>query len=193
MMIRPSLLLIVLHSMVAALPVVAALMMQYIVFQHRLPWGRATAISARICGGAGDRNRADTAPPARSSPVTLRHVGAGGTGGGGGACGWALLRWMPRSPRGHWLRRSAAWTTGRSPWRFCGFHARPNMVSISIAIRRLSRYEAGDVPAGEHLLITPEGWQKNIAKWTPGRRVTYLGSFAEQGMDYYWVAGKGSN
>jgi hypothetical protein len=39
-------------------------------------------------------------------------------------------------------------------------------------------------------LITPEGWQKNIAKWTNGRRVTYLGSFAPQGMDYYWVAGK---
>ena len=34
--------------MVAALPVVAALMMQYIVFQHRLPWGRAAAISAGI-------------------------------------------------------------------------------------------------------------------------------------------------
>ena len=43
---RPSLLLIVLHSVVASLPVVAALMMQYIVFHHALPWGRATAISA---------------------------------------------------------------------------------------------------------------------------------------------------
>ena len=42
---RPHLLLIVLHSLVAALPVVAALMMQYIVLQHTLPWGRAAAIS----------------------------------------------------------------------------------------------------------------------------------------------------
>ena len=52
-MSAPSLLLIVVHSMVAALPIVAALMMQYIVFHHTLPWGRATAISARICRRAG--------------------------------------------------------------------------------------------------------------------------------------------
>src|SRR4029079_18832428 len=44
----PSLVLTVLHSMIAALPVVAALMMQYIVFQHHLPWGRAAAISVGI-------------------------------------------------------------------------------------------------------------------------------------------------
>jgi hypothetical protein len=59
--------------------------------------------------------------------------------------------------------------------------------------QKILRYEAGEVPAGEHLLITPGGWQKNIAKWTTGRRVTYVGSFAPQGMDYYWVAGKGGN
>ena len=58
--------------------------------------------------------------------------------------------------------------------------------------QKILRYEAGEIPAGEHLLITKEGWQKNVAKWTPGRRVTYVGSFAEQGLDYYWV-GKGSN
>ena len=45
---RPGLLLIVLHSVIAVLPVVAALMMQYIVFHHTLPWGRATAISAGL-------------------------------------------------------------------------------------------------------------------------------------------------
>ena len=53
--------------------------------------------------------------------------------------------------------------------------------------QKIARYEVDGVPIGEHILITPEGWQKNLAKWTPGRRVTYLGSFAPQGMDYYWV------
>ncbi len=59
--------------------------------------------------------------------------------------------------------------------------------------QKILRYETAGVPAGEHLLVTPEGWQENIAKWTPGRRVTYVGSFAERGMDYYWVAGRSSN
>ena len=121
--------------------------------------------------------------------VTLVPVMLGG--GGGAAAGRSF-------PGCHSLRAAAR--PGDQPrgqpvssrWRFCAFHARPNMASTFIAIRRLLRYEAGEVPAGEHLLITPEGWQKNIAKWTPGRRVTYVGSFAEQGMDYYWV-GKGSN
>src|SRR5260370_13679178 len=48
---RPSLLLIVMHSTVAALPVVAALMMQDIVLQHRLPWGRVAAISFGLAAG----------------------------------------------------------------------------------------------------------------------------------------------
>ena len=34
-----------LHAIIATLPMVAALMMQSIVLQHRLPWGRGTAIS----------------------------------------------------------------------------------------------------------------------------------------------------
>jgi hypothetical protein len=29
-----------------------------------------------------------------------------------------------------------------------------------------------------------------VAKWTVGRRVPYLGSFASQGVDYYWVEGR---
>ena len=55
------------------------------------------------------------------------------------------------------------------------------------------RYELGQIPSGEHIVIAPEGWQQNVAKWTTGRRVTYLGSFAAQGLDYYWVAGKSGN
>ena len=59
--------------------------------------------------------------------------------------------------------------------------------------QNIARYELSEIPAGEHLLVAKEGWQKNVAKWTAGRRITYLGSFAAQGLDYYWVAGKGSN
>ena len=59
--------------------------------------------------------------------------------------------------------------------------------------QKIARYEAGEAPAGEHLLAAPEGSQKNMAKWITGRRITYLGSFAPQGVDYYWVAGKSNN
>ena len=188
---RPSLLLIVLHSIVAALPIVAALMMQYIVFHHTLPWGRPTAISAGFA-----------AVLAIGIILTLRRP-----------LGLRGLRFVTLVPVvlavGAVLRLGA-------PSLDATLSARPlaqeiNRVdnrSLALAILRLSReteyglnfyrdqkilrYEAGEIPVGEHILITKEGWQKNVAKWTTGRRVTYVGSFAEQGLDYYWV-GKSSN
>lgn len=186
---RPSLLLIVLHSIVAVLPIVAALMMQYIVFHHTLPWSRATAISAGLA-----------AVLAVGIVFTLRRP-----------LGLRVLRFVTLVPVvlavGAVLRLGA-------PSLDASLSARPlaqeidrvDNRTLSLAILRLSReteyglnfyrdqkilrYEAGEIPVGEHILITKEGWQKNVAKWTTGRRVTYLGSFAPQGLDYYWIAGK---
>jgi 4-amino-4-deoxy-L-arabinose transferase-like glycosyltransferase len=189
---RPHLLLIVLHSLVAALPVVAALMMQYIVLQHTLPWGRAAAISLGFA-----------AVLAVGIVITLR-----------GQFGLRVLRFVSLVPV---VLAVAAVLRLGAPALDATLSARPlaqeiNRVdnrSLPLAILRLPReteyglqfyrnqsiprYELGQIPEGEHLLVAREGWQKNIAKWTTGRRVTYLGSFAAQGFDYYWVAGKSGN
>jgi hypothetical protein len=50
-------------------------------------------------------------------------------------------------------------------------------------------YDWGRVPQYEHLLVAPENSQLDIAKLVPGRRVSYLGHFAPQRLDYYWIAG----
>jgi 4-amino-4-deoxy-L-arabinose transferase-like glycosyltransferase len=186
---RPRLLLIVLHSMVAALPMVAALMMQYIVLQHTLPWGRAAAISFGFA-----------AVLVAGIAVTLR-----------GQFGLRVLRFVTLVPV---VLAVAAVLRLGAPALDATLSARPLSQEVSrvdnrslpLAILRLPReteyglqfyrnqtivrYELGQIPDGEHLLVAREGWQKNIAKWTTGRRVTYLGSFAAQGLDYYWVAGK---
>jgi hypothetical protein len=44
------------------------------------------------------------------------------------------------------------------------------------------------VPAEEHLLVAPATWKVNVAKRTTGRRVTLLGHYEPQNVDYYWVA-----
>jgi 4-amino-4-deoxy-L-arabinose transferase-like glycosyltransferase len=189
---RPNMVLIVLHSVTAALPVAAALMMQYIVFQHRLPWGRAAAISSAFA-----------IVLAIGIVLTLR-----------GQFGLRVLRFVTLVPVV--LAVAAALRIG-APALDATLSARPlsqeiNRVdngSLPLAILRLPReteyglqfyrnqnvmrYEAGQIPASEHLLVAPEGGQKDIGMWTGGRRATYLGSFAAQGVDYYWVAGKGSN
>ena len=188
---RLNLVLIVLHSMVAALPVVAALMMQYIIFHHTLAWGRATAISFGFA-----------AVLAVGIAITLR-----------GRVGLRVLRFVTLVPVvlavGAVLRLGA-------PSLDSTLSARPLSQEISrvdnrtlpLAILHLpreieyglqfyrnqnvSRYELGQVPDGEHLLVTREASQKIVEKWTSGRRVTYVGSFAPQGLDYYWV-GKSGN
>jgi len=52
----------------------------------------------------------------------------------------------------------------------------------------IARYESGEVPAGEHLLVSPPAWKKNVDKVTAGRRVTFLGYYGPQNVDYYFVA-----
>ena len=54
------------------------------------------------------------------------------------------------------------------------------------------RYEAGGVPAEEHLLVAPATWKVNVAVKTAGRRVLFLGNYAPQNVDYYWVSAAGS-
>jgi len=49
-------------------------------------------------------------------------------------------------------------------------------------------YDWGAVPPEEHLLVAPENSQAEIAKLVAGRRVSYLGHYPAQRVDYYWVA-----
>ena len=51
-----------------------------------------------------------------------------------------------------------------------------------------ARYETGGVPAEAHLLLAPETWKVNVAVKTAGRRVLFLGNYAPQNVDYYWVS-----
>jgi hypothetical protein len=53
-------------------------------------------------------------------------------------------------------------------------------------------YDWGSVPPEEHLLVAPENTQAEIAKLVAGRRVSYLGHYAAQRVDYYWVAAAGA-
>jgi 4-amino-4-deoxy-L-arabinose transferase-like glycosyltransferase len=53
-------------------------------------------------------------------------------------------------------------------------------------------YDWGSVPPEEHLLVAPENSQPEIAKLVPGRRVSHLGHYDAQHVDYYWVAAAAS-
>jgi 4-amino-4-deoxy-L-arabinose transferase-like glycosyltransferase len=186
---RPNIFLIVVHAIVAALPIVPAVMIQYIILQHRFPWEKVGAIRFAIVAGL-----------AIGIVVTLRtRVGLG------------ALRFVTLVPV-----LLAVWALlGGAPVLDSTLSVRPLANEISqlekkplpLAVAGVSReteyglafyrnqvidrYELGQIPSGEHLVVAPEGSQTAIARQAAGRRVSYLGSFAPQGLNYYWVAAEG--
>ena len=186
----PSTFLIVLHAITAAAPLVPALMIQYLVLQHRLPWGRGAEISVTFA-----------AVLAIGIALTLRTK-----------LGFGALRFITLIPV---VLAVAALLRLGAPALDSMLSVRPVANEIShleskplpLAVAGVSRetefglafyrnqiidrYESGEIPADEHLVVAPEGSQTAIAKQVAGRRVSYLGSFAPQGLDYYWVSAEG--
>lgn len=186
---RPRILPIVLHSIVAALLVVPALMLQYIVFQHQLPWGRALEISlafAMVLGvgmvltlyrrfGLRVLRFVTLVPVVLALWAALR-IGAP-----------ALDATLSARPLAAELTKIENRTV---PLAILGLSRETQYGLQFYRNQDIARYELGQAPIQEHLVIAPEGSQVSVAKWTVGRRVTYLGSFASQGVDYYWVEGR---
>ena len=49
------------------------------------------------------------------------------------------------------------------------------------------RYESGQVPASEHIVVAPEGWKPDVSRCVGPRRVVFLGHYAPQRVDYFLV------
>jgi 4-amino-4-deoxy-L-arabinose transferase-like glycosyltransferase len=53
--------------------------------------------------------------------------------------------------------------------------------------RPAAKYEDGNVPAAEHVVVAAQGTQSQVAQLVPGRRVSYLTNVPEQKLDLFWV------
>ncbi len=189
---RPGLLLSVLHAIVASAPLIPALMISDIVFQHRLPWGRTLAVAAgfvaALAAGIAATLRTATGlrmvrfvtlVPVVLSVAAILRLGAP-----------ALDAALSARPIAAELDRLERQPMPLAVWLI------PRETEFGLQFYRnqeIARYEAVQVPSAEHLLLAPAGWQKNVAAACRGRRVAYLGSYAAQGVDFYWVAKKSGN
>jgi 4-amino-4-deoxy-L-arabinose transferase-like glycosyltransferase len=186
---RESSIVIVLHSMVASLPIIPALMIYYLLTAHHLPWNTGTLVSSVVAMVL-----------AIAIGLTLRsHYGL------------RMLRFVSLVPV--ILTITALLKIG-APALDDSLSARPVAqqlralqnrkipITLFLASREteyglhfyenqpIPRYELNQIPDGEHLVVAPPGCQKGIAKHVAGRRVSYLGSFAPQHLDLFWVAAK---
>jgi hypothetical protein len=183
-----SIWLIVLHALLASAPFVPALLLAYLVTDHRLPAGRPTiialcaafvvaaGIAVTLASRAGlQMLRFVTLIPVLLSVAAVLKIGSG-----------ALDQTLSARPLAQQLAVIAM-----HPLPLAAYGV-PRELEYGLTFYRnqpIGRYEWGQIPAGEHLLIAPENWQLGVAKYTAGRRVSFLGSYAPQRVDYYWVAG----
>jgi 4-amino-4-deoxy-L-arabinose transferase-like glycosyltransferase len=186
---RPGKLVIALHSIVCAAPLLPALTIAYIVSQHHLSWNRATATAVTIAGmlavavfltlstrlGLGALRFVTLVPVVLSVAAVLR-LGAP-----------TLDNSMSARPI---AREISGLETRPLPTAVFGVSREMEFGLAFYRNQVIARYAHDPIPSGEHFVVATHGSQVEVAKRVSPRRVSYLGNFAAQGIDYYWVAGK---
>jgi 4-amino-4-deoxy-L-arabinose transferase-like glycosyltransferase len=186
---------VVLHSVVASSVLVPALMIHYVLLQHRIPWDRAARplAFAGVCAiaitlmlnvsGLRLLRFATLIPAVLVVGVVLR-AGAPSLDASLSArpLAEAIASLQPRVGAQFETMQIAVFEAPRETEYGLAFYLN----------RNIARYELRQIPLAAHLLIAPAGSQSVVASSVPGRRLSYLGAFGPQGLDYFWVS-KSSN
>jgi hypothetical protein len=184
---RTPLWLIVGHALISAAPIVPALSIGYLVIQHRLPWSALTLIAATIALLV-----AIGITVTLSSKLGLRAL--------------YFVTLIPVVLSVAALLRIGApvvdETLSARPiaTQLAAMEIKPMALAV-LGVRReteyglnfyrnqpISRYELKQVPAVQHLLLVPQGARPAIPQFVGSRRVSYLGEFPRQHLEFYWVA-----
>ena len=182
----------ILHALFAAAPIVPALLIAYLVTQHRLPSGQprlvALGIAFLLCSGisltlirkSGLRMlRFVTLIPVVLTVGAVLKLGS-----------VAIDQTLSARPLAHDI---ASLETHTLP--LAVYHI-PRELEYGLTFYRnhlTFNYDWGRVPQEEHLLVAPENSQEEIAKLLSGRRVSYLSHYDPRHVDYYWIAGAPKN
>ncbi|MGA9510035.1 MAG: glycosyltransferase family 39 protein [Candidatus Sulfotelmatobacter sp.] len=177
----------ILHALFAAAPIVPALLIAYLVAQHRLPGGQpmlaalavAFVLSVGIAFTLVRKNGLHMLRFVTLIPVVLV-VGAVLKLGSG-----AIDASLSARP----LAQEIA-AVEMNPLPLAVYHVRRELeYGLTFYRNRLTfNYDWGSVPQEEHLVVAPENSQVEIARLVAGRRVSFLGHYAPQHVDYFWVA-----
>jgi len=179
------------HALFACAPVVPAILIGYIVLRHRLPPGKPTiyaavialALCVAIVWTLAGRLRLRLLRFVTLIPVVLAVAAVLKMGSS------AIDQKLSTRPLAVEL---ASVETHKLPVAVFGAAREVEYGLAFYRDQRICRYESGEIPAGEHLLVAPTTWMDNVDKITTGRRVTWLGHYAPQGLDYFWVSAAGA-
>ena len=177
----------VLHAVIATAPIVPAVVIGYLVMQHRLPHGLpmycALGLAFVVCAGVAitlsgrmqlRMLRFVTLIPALLTVAAVLKFGTA-----------AIDQKLSARPLA--LELSSI-ETKKLPIAVDGVQRELEYGLGFYRNQPVHRYESGDIPQEDHLLVAPTTWMDNVSKATSGRRVSLLGHYAPQAVDYYWVA-----
>jgi 4-amino-4-deoxy-L-arabinose transferase-like glycosyltransferase len=184
---RPRAICASLHAFAAGCLVFCALIIQYILLQHRVPWGSTVAVPLCVALATaigvfilllkdGYRIlRLVTLVPAVLALALILRFG-----------GLALDNSL--SARPVWISLSK-FNPDHLPVAVFLVPRETEFGLHFYANQKIPRYELGFVPGQEHLVVAAEGYPKGVAK-AAGRKVVYLGNSPAQKLDYFYVPGR---
>jgi 4-amino-4-deoxy-L-arabinose transferase-like glycosyltransferase len=181
----------ILHALVAAAPIVPALLIAYLTTQHRLPGGRpmfaALGVAFILCAGISLTLVRKTGLRMLRFVTVIPILLTVGFGLKLGSV--ALDQTLSARPL---ALEIASVESHRLP--VAVYHTRRELEYGLMFYRDhlTFNYGWGRVPQEEHLLVAAENSEDEIAKLVQGRRVVQLGHYAAQHVDYYWVAAAGT-
>ncbi|HET9408948.1 MAG TPA: glycosyltransferase family 39 protein [Candidatus Sulfotelmatobacter sp.] len=184
---RVSKVVAILHSVIASGIVIPSLLIVYLVRQHRMPTGEPIFIAVAV-----------TFVLTAAIVLTLAS-----------RLGLRMLRFVTLIPVVLSVAAVLRWggtaldqTLSARPVarEIFGMETKPLPLAVDGVSRELEygltfyrnsltiRYEYSPVPAGEHLVVVPEGWQSELRQKLGSRRISFLGHYAPQHVDYFWVS-----
>jgi 4-amino-4-deoxy-L-arabinose transferase-like glycosyltransferase len=174
------------HAVLVGAIVFAALVVQYLVLEHRVPWD-AAAVPLTV---AGVLAIAIFVLLIKSGLRTLRLITLVPT-----ILALTIALRFGALPLDETLsaRPVANELANLDPHHLSlAVFLAPRETEFGLAFYRnqvVSNYQMRQIPTGEHIVVAAQGFQRSIAKES-GRKVTYLGNFAPQKLEYFYVAAR---
>jgi 4-amino-4-deoxy-L-arabinose transferase-like glycosyltransferase len=184
---RPSAVPLILHAMVAGALVFPALLLGQVLVLHRMVWSAATLIALVLATALAVGITLTLRMPTGLRmlrfvtliPVVLAVA--------------AVLRLYAPALDNTLSARPLALELGKlgsKPLPLAIFHVRRE-TEYGLAFYRnqaISRYESAQIPPEEHIVVAQAGTNEEMFNELSCRRALYLGSFAPQRLDYYWIS-----
>jgi hypothetical protein len=184
---RRPLWLLIAHALISAALIVPAVAIGYIVIERRLPWSTLTMVAGAIAlviaigitvtltGKLGlHALYFVTLIPVVLAVAALLKIGA--------AVVDETLSARPVA------RQLASMELKPLPVAVLGVARETEYGLTFYRNQAINRYELKQVPTDQHLLLIPQGARAAIPQFVRGRRVSYLGEFPPQHLEFYWVA-----